>query len=121
MPSVAIAVHEHTMLFELAIAAEVFGVDRSDLPSGRDGSDLTVCTPDGSPARWLPDVSTRGFEALPDAGTVIVPSASDLDSRPDPALLSALCAAYERGARVVSLCTGAFVLAAAGLLDGRVV
>jgi AraC family transcriptional regulator, transcriptional activator FtrA len=119
MPRVAIAVHEHTMLLELAIAAEVFGVDRSDLASSGDWYDLTVCTPDGAPARWLPDAATGDFAALPDADTVVVPSTSVLDSRPDPSLLSALRAAHDRGARIAALCTGAFVLAAAGLLDGR--
>ncbi|MEJ3656825.1 helix-turn-helix domain-containing protein [Actinomycetes bacterium KLBMP 9759] len=119
MRTVAIAVHEHTMLLELAIAAEVFGVDRSELSPLGEWYEMTVGTSDGAPARWLPHVATHDFTALADADTVIVPSTDDLDARPDPALLAALVAAHDRGARIVSLCTGAFVLAAAGLLDGR--
>ncbi|MHA6624812.1 GlxA family transcriptional regulator [Pseudonocardia sichuanensis] len=119
MHRVAIAVHEHTMLLELAIAAEVFGVDRRELSPDGSWYDLTVCTPDGSPAPWLPGATARDLAALPGADTVVVPSTSDLESPPDPALLSALTDAHDRGARIVSLCTGAFVLAAAGLLDGR--
>jgi AraC family transcriptional activator FtrA len=119
MHRVAVAVHEHTMLLELAIAAEVFGVDRRELSPDGSWYDLVVCTPDGEPAPWLPGTPARGFAALPDADTVVVPSTHDLESRPDPALLSALVEAFDRGARIVSLCTGAFVLAAAGLLDGR--
>ncbi|WP_214401769.1 GlxA family transcriptional regulator [Pseudonocardia lacus] len=119
MHRVALAVHEHTMLFELAIAAEVFGVDRSELSPTGDWYELVACTSDGAPARWLPDTPTGDLTALAAADTVIVPSTDDLDGPPDPALLTALTEAYERGARIVSLCTGAFVLAAAGLLDGR--
>jgi transcriptional regulator GlxA family with amidase domain len=54
-----------------------------------------------------------------DAGTVIVPGWSDPDQVASPELIEALRAAHARGARVVSLCTGAFVLADAGLLYGR--
>src|ERR1044072_943826 len=63
MHRVAIAVHEHTMLFELAIAVEVFGVDRSALSPTGDWYELTACTPDGAPSPWLPGTPTRDLAA----------------------------------------------------------
>ncbi|MET8040133.1 DJ-1/PfpI family protein [Micromonospora sp. NPDC005215] len=88
--------------------------------------DVRVCTPGGRPVR-----STANFQVLPDHGlelldtadTVIVPgiqAGTALTSGTvEPEVTEALRAAYERGARIMSICTGAFVLAAAGLLDGR--
>ena len=61
----------------------------------------------------------HGLEALERADTIVVPGWADPDDEPSDALKEALVAAHDRGARLVSLCTGAFVLAAAGLLDGR--
>lgn len=105
--------------FELACAAEVFGSVRPELPVVYD---FEVCTERPGPLRTTVGHSLlveAGLDALEQADTVIVPGWQPPGAPVSDAVLDALRAAHRRGARIVSICTGAFVLARAGLLTGR--
>jgi transcriptional regulator GlxA family with amidase domain len=99
---------------EFGTATQVFGWDPH--------YDLTVCAEGRSvpvPGSGFTITTSAGLEGLKRAETVIVPGYNDVNSTVSGAVLSALQAAHARGARLVSICTGAFALAAAGLLDRR--
>ena len=121
---IALIALENVHAMDLGMPSQVFGGPLDD--DGNERYRVRVCTPGGGAV-----TTTAGFAALlehdlsivAEADTVMVlPGGGARASRPDtldPDVRDALLAAQERGARIVSICTGAFVLAAAGMLEGR--
>lgn len=118
---VALAITDAIPIFELAVPCEVFGIDRSDLADP--WYELRLCAAEEGPLSTTIGLrvdTQHGLEDLVNADTVIVPASSrSIQKQPPAALLEALQRAHMRGARIVSICSGAYLLAAAGLLEGR--
>jgi AraC family transcriptional activator FtrA len=116
---VAVLAYDHLCTFEFGIAVEVFGLPRPELPGWYR---FKVCAIEPGPL-----AATGGFRILADGGlrdlrgadTIIVPGWRGIQTPVPEALVKALRAAHARGARLLSFCSGVFVLAATGLLDGR--
>jgi AraC family transcriptional activator FtrA len=120
MHVVAVAVTPGVPIFELAVPCEVFGIHRSDLADPWYEFRLCGVRPGRTAVAAGFSVDTAyGLDVLADSDTVIVPACTNVHAAPPGALLEALRDAHARGARIAAICSGAFVLAAAGLLAGR--
>ena len=117
---VAAVVGRRAAAFELGILAQVFGLDRT--AEGLPAWAFAVCAEQPGPVPTTSGFSIHvgsGLDRIVGADVVAIPAWPDPDAGPTPALCEALRAAHRNGAILLSICTGAFALAAAGLLAGR--
>ncbi|GAA2716819.1 MULTISPECIES: helix-turn-helix domain-containing protein [Streptomyces] len=122
MTVVAVLALDGVVPFELSVPGQVFGT--ANQAAGRVHYDIRVCAPDRSagtsPGHGAFRLHTPyGLDALEEADTVVVPAHAGFLDPPPGAAVEALRRAAERGARMASVCVGAFTLAATGLLDGH--
>ncbi|MBU2669060.1 helix-turn-helix domain-containing protein [Actinoplanes bogorensis] len=118
MHRIVVLALDNVVAFDLSTPLEVF--DRVRLDDGSRPYDVRVCAP-------TPRVRTRtftieadhGLDALETADTVVIPGCHELPHGVPETVLTALRTAAARGTRIASICAGAFILAATGLLDGR--
>ncbi|WP_317204730.1 transcriptional regulator FtrA [Janthinobacterium sp.] len=112
-------VYDRLCTFEFGCTVELFALERPEL--GVDWYEFAVCAAEPGPLRAQGGVTLQvphAPELLERADTIIIPGWRGADEEPPPAMLALLRAAHARGARLCAICSGVFVLAAAGVLDG---
>jgi AraC family transcriptional regulator, transcriptional activator FtrA len=117
---VATLLYDQLCSFEFGCAVEIFGLPRPEY--GDDWYTFVTCAADHGPVRAIGGVSVTAeadLSVLARAGTVIIPGWRGADAAPSDELVSALRAAHAAGARLVTICSGVFVLAAAGILTNE--
>ncbi|CQD18799.1 AraC family transcriptional regulator [Mycobacterium lentiflavum] len=118
MHSVAVLAEPDAIAFDLAIAVEVFG--RVWLDNAAPGYRVRVCGCEPLVAAGPIRIATDfGLAELADADTIIVPGRNDAAAAVRADVIAALKSAYHKGIRIASICSGAFTVAAAGILDGK--
>lgn len=120
--TVAALLYDGLGTFEFAITAEVFGLHRPEF--GEDWYHFTSCSEGRRPVRANGNVDIvpqRGLEALSEAETIVIPGWKTTGEPPSPELADAIRRAHNRGARLVTICSGVFLLASLGLADGKTV
>src|SRR4029077_16526297 len=116
---VAVLCLEPVVAFDLSTPPEVFSLAWR---AGRPPYEPPLCAPEPGPVATTTGFEVQvpsGLEALESADTILVPGYRELADAPPTGTLAALRTAAARGARMTSICTGAYALAHAGLLDGR--
>ncbi len=117
---VAAVAYQGLCTFEFGVVVEVFALPRPELEVP--WYSFTVCSAETGPLKAMGGITVRassGLASLQRAGTIVIPGWRNADEPPPEQLLKAIRRAYNGGARLVSICSGVFVLASAGLLDGK--
>ncbi|MES2297359.1 MAG: transcriptional regulator FtrA [Pseudomonadota bacterium] len=111
--------YDRLCTFEFGCVVELFALERPELEVP--WYDFAVCAIEAGPIRAAGGIvlsAPHAPELLERADTIVIPGWRDPAEAPPPALLAQIRAAHQRGARLCSICSGVFVLAAAGVLDG---
>jgi len=117
--TVAALAYDGLCTFEFGIVVELFGLPR---PTMKSWYDFKVCALEPGPLRAIGGLTVtpaQGIEQLHRADMIVIPGWRDHRETPPVRLIDALRRAHRRGARLVSICSGVFVIAATGLLNGK--